>query len=429
MSYISTVLKNKLVSESGTYLGVNVFSSALTLLCLPILTAYLSPYDYGVLVTLQLVLSTLSILVSVNTPGALARAFYKYERDELNAYIVSLLFISLASCCLLLLLTISLLQWKLVLGRGFELWIFSLIILSLFETWSKLLLTLWRVKGEPVKFAVFTVFKRLATTLLALFLIIHMGTSWQGSIISALTVGLVFGCFALYSLWPSTIRNIRKLPRLNFIYVRHALTFGLPLILHSLSGWVMNGIDRLFIAKMIGMSDVGVYSVAYQLGSIVGLIALSFNQAWSPFLFKSLKNSVDKTKVKIVKFTYLYFVLIILLAMLVSLLSFPLLNLFFGKAFETASEYIWWIAFGYAVNGMYYMVVNYIFYEEKNHFLIFLTLSSAVLNCLLNYVFIKHNGVVGAAQATTLTFLFTFLASWYIAAKVHKMPWNLRTAC
>lgn len=71
---------------------------------------------------------------------------------------------------------------------------------------------------------------------------------------------------------------------------------------------------------------------------------------------------------------------------------------------------------------MYYMVTKYISYEEKTHILSLMTLVAAATNIVLNYFLINYFGAIGAAQATTLTYLIQFIITWYLASGVHKMP-------
>ena len=71
------------------------------------------------------------------------------------------------------------------------------------------------------------------------------------------------------------------------------------------------------------------------------------------------------------------------------------------------------------------MVVNYIFYIKKTYILAWVTFASAGMNIVLNYFFIKANGAIGAAQATTITFFVQFIMVWILSAKVYKMPWKL----
>ncbi|NMA74131.1 MAG: flippase, partial [Bacteroidales bacterium] len=66
----------------------------------------------------------------------------------------------------------------------------------------------------------------------------------------------------------------------------------------------------------------------------------------------------------------------------------------------------------------------YIIYVEKTYFLAMATFLGASINIILNYFFIKKNGAIGAAQATTLTHFITFLVVWLYSAKVYPMPWK-----
>jgi len=38
---------------------------------------------------------------------------------------------------------------------------------------------------------------------------------------------------------------------------------------------------------------------------------------------------------------------------------------------------------------------------------------------------IKTNGVISAAQATTITFFIQFILTFILSSKVYKMPWNV----
>jgi O-antigen/teichoic acid export membrane protein len=153
------------------------------------------------------------------------------------------------------------------------------------------------------------------------------------------------------------------------------------------------------------------------------LIQDSFNKAWVPWLFAQLKKGNENNKKRIVKITYIYFGAIILLALLLSATAPWFLNFFVGEEFKEAGKYVFWIAIGYAFNGMYKLVGNYIFYAEKTKYLAWITFLTAILNIIFTYLLIKLNGPVGAAQATALAFFISFVLTWILSSKVYKMPW------
>ena len=49
--------------------------------------------------------------------------------------------------------------------------------------------------------------------------------------------------------------------------------------------FVINQSDRLFLAKMVSVEEMGIYSVGYQVGTIVLILVTAFSNFFSPFLF------------------------------------------------------------------------------------------------------------------------------------------------
>jgi O-antigen/teichoic acid export membrane protein len=254
---------------------------------------------------------------------------------------------------------------------------------------------------------------------LAIFLIVGLDYGWEGRVIGKVSAVVLFGISAVSILW---YNNLIKF-QIVYEYLKHALSYGIPLIPHVLSGFMITMIDRVFITNMVGISETGIYTVGYQVGMIIGVLAGSFNKAWAPWLFEKLNEGKRETKIKIVKFTYGYFIVIIGLALLLSFLAPWFMKFLVGESFFGATSYIIWVAIGYSFNGMYMMVTNYIFYEEKTYLLSCMTFIAAGINILLNYFLINAYGAIGAAQATTITFFIQFLLTWYLASRVHKMPW------
>jgi O-antigen/teichoic acid export membrane protein len=175
---------------------------------------------------------------------------------------------------------------------------------------------------------------------------------------------------------------------------------------------------------MVGIADTGLYTVGYQIGAIIGLAGVAFNQAYVPWLFRKLNMNSGQDKIKIVKFTYLYFFVIVSTAVILGALAPFLMRVLVGAQFQGSSMYVIWIALGYAFDGMYYMVVNYIFYAEKTHLLAIVTFMGTIINIVFNYFFIRWSGAVGAAQATSLMYLLSFLFVWFLSSKVYPMPWR-----
>jgi len=301
-----------------------------------------------------------------------------------------------------------------------ENWIPFIVIIALCQSIYLINISLWQVEQKSLPYGLFQISRTILNVSLSLIFVVLLCWGWQGRLLGVIITSVVFGLISIFVICK---REYIKFS-FNKKYIKDALFFGIPLIPASIGGWIITGIDRIFINSMVGVAATGIYTVGYQVGMIIGLLAHSFNLAWSPFLFEKLKENNYFTKVKIVKFTYLYNITIIILALILSFVAPYFLKYFISEKFYFAYKYVFWIALSQAFAGMYFMVVNYIYYAKKTYILAWITLFSAGINIILNYFFIKVNGALGAAQATTITYFLQFIMVWILSAKVYRMPWG-----
>lgn len=417
----SHIFKHKLFKNTFIYTGTNVINKAIPFFLLPVMTRYLNPTDYGIVTTFNVLLAVMVVFVGLSMHGAINVNFFKLNKEELKVYIGNVIFILFTIFILVYIITYVLKSPLSLFTKFSEKWIPNIAIFALFQSFFTVTIGLWQVEQKPLPYGLFQVSRTILNVSLSLIFVVLLGWGWQGRLLGIIVTSIAFGLLSIFVIYKR--RHIKL--SFNKKYIKDALFFGIPLIPHALGGWIITGIDRIFINSMVNIAATGLYSVGYQVGMIIGLLAQSFNLAWSPFLFEKLKENNYSTKLKIVKFTYLYDVGIILLALALSFIAPYFLKFFVSENFYFAYKYVLWIALGYAFQGMYFMVVNYIFYVKKTYILAWVTFSSAGINIVLNYFFIKANGAIGAAHATTITFFIQFVMVWILSAKVYKMPWKI----
>lgn len=414
--YNHNIIKNTFI-----YIFSNALGKGIPFLLLPILTRYLSPSDYGRIATFQIVLAFMVVFVGLNSNGAVMVNFFKMKKQELGIYIGNVFFLIFINF-----IFISGLVY--VLGFTFsnlvkfpKLWLFILVFVALGQVIISLNLVLWQAEQKPFSYGFFNVSKMLTNVTLSLFFIVLLGWKWQGRLLGITVASFIFSFIGIFVLYKRKYISFS----FNKEHIKDMLFFGIPLIPHALGGWIMTGIDRLFINSMVNVTATGIYTVGYQVGMIIGVLATSFNIAWTPFLFEKLKENNYSTKIRIVKYTYLYCICLIGLAVFIGVVSSNLLGFLVDKAYYGASKYVIWIAMGYAFEGIYLVIGNYIFFVKKTYLLSIITFFSAILNLGLNYILINKNGALGAAQATCLTYFVFCIFTWVLSAKVYKMPWRL----
>jgi len=414
--------KSILFKNTFIYTLLQIFNKGIPLLLLPILTRYLTPEDYGMIATFSTFVGGIAIFVGLSMSGAVGVSFFHLERSELKLYIGNVFNILLLSAFFITLIIIIFEPYILEKLQLPKIWIYVAIIVAFMQMLTAINLTLWRSEQKAKPFAFYEISQTLFNIVLSLFFIIILDYGWEGRILGSSLAMIFFGILSMVFLY--------KRDYLIFNYslndIKSALHFGIPLIPHQMALWMRSGVDILFITSIVGVSATGLYTVGFQFGIVIGIFANAFNNAFSPYLYEKLKNITQKGKQDLVKFTYIYFVGILVFAMLLSTLFVWLIDVFLPNKFHGASEYVYLISFAYAFHGMYLMVVNYIFYAKKNHFLSMITLFTSIFHVMVSYVLIYYIGAIGAAYASILSFILTFILVWRISAKVVPMPWNFK---
>jgi O-antigen/teichoic acid export membrane protein len=419
MYLFKKIFNSSLVRSSGTYTISTVVNSAIPFLLLPVLTRYLSPKDYGIIAMFHVCLSIMTIFIGLNLHGAIGREYIEKEEIDYPNFITNCLYILVISSITNGLL-IYLFSHQLSTVTNFPSdWFWAIWVVSFCQSIILILLTLFQMQTMALAYGLIQICLTICNVGLTIWFVVLLRMNWQGRIQGAVIANIIFFVIGIYIL----IKKNWIKKGVNKIFIKKALSFSLPLVPHALGGWTISITDRVLITNLAGLDSTGVYVVGAQIGMLILIIQDAFNRAWVPWLFERLKKNDHQQKITIVKITYFYNAVLIILALLIAIISPWLLSFLVGKNFITATDYILWIAIGYAFNGMYKMVANYIFYAKKTHILAWLTFFTAISNIIISYLLIIKNGPVGAAQGTMFAFFMTFLLTWILSAKVYDMPW------
>lgn len=389
------------------------------LFLLPILTRKLSTEEYGIISLFNTFISLASPFVGLELYRAYVRACFNKEMFCPPTYAGTIIIvISINSVALL---SATLLMRYVFFNAISYFLILSVYITTLSASLMHISTSNFQVNNDLCRYGFLVNGQSFTDMTFAILLVAFLNMGWQGRLVSKIISSCTFAVIGICIL----IKTKRVLFRFDKLYLRHSLFYSLPLVPHAFASVINSSIDRLFISKMLGIDQVGLYAIGYQFGAVIYIIASSFNKAYLPWLFNALNKRNVASDRKIVKFTYLYMIFILLASISLSIITPYVMHYFLGEAFRCSSIYVFWVSLGYSFHGMYYAMSNFIFYSEKTKFILFSTITGAVLNIVLNYFLINKNGAIGAAQATALTYFLVFFFAWIVSAHVYPMPWNL----
>jgi O-antigen/teichoic acid export membrane protein len=411
----------KLLKTFSLYTFVGFFNAGISFLVLPILTRYLSPADYGIIALINTYVTILMPILGLSTSSLIGVEYYN---NKLSKKEFKVLFSSIRLIPLLTLLPLILIFA--VGGKALA----ELMELPIKAYWLVLPLTLFALYQDNFKsflviskrvylFSITTLGKIGIEIPLTIFLIVYAGMNWDGRIYGWLITIVFFTLISVYyyKKWDLLSLNFNK------AYIYQAIAFGAPLILHQIGKFIINQSDRIFLAKMISVEEMGIYSVGYQVGMVILIVVTAFSNFYSPFLYERLHKGGEKGKNEIIKVSYVFAIGILTILILVTALSPLLFKYFIDKRYVGAVKYVFWVGLGYIFWGVYILFTGYIFFLKKSKILGYIAIINIVLNIVFNYVFIKNFGAIGAAYATCLSFLLVAIIIGLLAQRLYPMPW------
>ena len=218
--------------------------------------------------------------------------------------------------------------------------------------------------------------------------------------------------------------------------------YSIPCVISLLVGALYNIVDQIFIANASYLGSYGnaantvvfpLTVVALALAVMIGdgscaFVSISLGRQEPGMARQSVANAVVMTLVSSLVLTAVYL-----------LFPWQIVALFGGtvneETFRYSMEYFFYIALGIPFY-MFGQAMNPIIRADGSpRFAMVSTMAGAVINIILDPVFIFafRWGMMGAAVATVLGQVFTaLLALWYLAhmktIKPHKEDWRLRSA-
>lgn len=185
-------------------------------------------------------------------------------------------------------------------------------------------------------------------------------------------------------------------------YWRYALVFNIPLIPHYLSNYILSQSDRLMIGRMVGNREAAFYSIAYTISTMMTLIMTAINSSLTPYIYKAIDEEREKS---IKKVTEPVIILIAGLCILTMGFAPEVILVFAGGKYMEAVYVIPPIAASVFFIFIYSLFSNIEYFYRKTFFIAIATSISALINLVLNYIFIGIYGYYAAGYTTLICYI------------------------
>jgi O-antigen/teichoic acid export membrane protein len=409
----------KLGAQSFTYWIMVILAKVVGFILIPIYTRYLTPKDYGIIELLHLTTDIAALVIGMQINQGVFKFYHKYDSQRDRDRVISTALISMLVLGILMAVAFN------IFSRSITLLVFgSENYLGYFRLFSSIYpltlileipFALIRIKSRARLFVICNLLNFIFTISLTIIFIVYMGWGIWGVIISpAITYTLL--AIILVRRTFKEVGTYFSLPILKQI-----LRFTIPLIPASIGMFVLHFSDRYFVKHYCNLSDVGIYSLGYKFGFLLsGMVIAPFNLIWQTYMYEiAKKTNASEIYGRIV--TYFTFTLIAA-GLMISIPNNEIIQIITAPAFFKAADVIPLIALAYIFSGANTVFQTGLLVKSRSHWIGGITFLTAVLNLIMNYFCISAFGIMGAALATTTSFLFMAI----ITALVSLMAYPIK---
>ncbi len=404
----------KLFSDVAIYSSGNLLVKGLSLISAPIFTRIFDPAQYGAWGVINVMVAFMTGILLLGGDNAYTRYFFQCESEEEKQTLTATWFAFLAIWGVVAVLAVlpfsaTLADWMLGTEGYRAAWVIGLVSSPL-AMMNLILAQALRNRFRAKAFTLLNFITAALTIGLAVLFVLVFNLGVAGALLGAAVASLV--------MIPVRIWSVRDLlsRRFSFALARKMLAFGLPLVPMNIAFWLFSNADRIMLARLGSLTDVGLYTITASLTAVIMLLQNAVGHSWLPHGIKvyeedeALAADVFK-KTMIIFLAGSGFVITGFVA-----LAQEVLFILVPPVYYAAYTAIPFLATGFVFFTSAHVSVVAIMIKNKTVYIMIACWVIAVLNIGLNYLLIPRFGIAGAGAATGISYML-FAGSYALISR------------
>ena len=254
-----------------------------------------------------------------------------------------------------------------------------------------------------------TIITTILTPAISILLLQETNLRTNALILGYLIVQVIIGLiFYIYHFWKGKCFYNKE-------YWQLAAKFNIPLVPHYLSLIVLGQSDRIMIKHYCGKSDAGIYGFAYQIASAINVLISAINGSRVPWTYEQLKDRIyDRLK----KITNILVLMMAGIVLIIALISPEIIKILGTSDYQVAVYVIPVVTLGVYYTFVYDIYASIEFYYGATKYVMYASVVGAVLNLILNMIFIQLYGFIAAAYTTLICYLVFMIMHYLFSRRV-----------
>ena len=417
-------ITKKLFSASATIAMAGIVARSLSIISAPILTKLLGPESYGIIAllgtftSLGTMLAILGSDLSYNRYGCTGR-----PQEDLSVEIFCWRFILLTSVSITLIFIGA--DWlgfnsQLTIQKG----LLSLTGLSVFfSVLGAMSQTRNQIQAGYTKIAITTLIAALVSTATNIFLAKYWRPdAW------AMMVGSTAGLIVTFiMLGIPKLRALATKSGLSRAKRRELISFGfMGAAISAPLYWIISTSDRWFIDAYQDHKSVGIYGFTYNIAIIGQMLNSAFVVAWRTESVRNYEAIPQDAPRTLGRLWSRFVVQMALTWLVVTAAGGDIIRLLADRQFHDGVIFVPWIAGGVFFYGVSHLASTGLLLKKNMRPFTLWYLICAVISVMLNFIFVRALGVVGAAIVQCITFGIAAVGIMWTAQKIYPLIIDFR---
>ncbi len=380
------------------FLVCGFLQKGIAFLTTPLFTRVMTEEAYGTYTIFNSWMNVITVICSLNlAAGVFTKGLVKNEEDQ-DRFTSSLL--GLSTTCISAFFIVYLLLHKFI--NPLVSFSTPIMIAMFLDIWATSCYQFWinkeRANYKYVKLIIVTLLYVILSPVVGLICVVYLPENLQaeGRIFSIVGVGLILFSILFFAMMKRGKQFYHK------EYWKYALVFNLPLLPHYLSQILLNQSDRLMIDAYWGASMAAYYSVAHSLALIMQIFNTAVSGSMTPWMYRSIKSGQVK---KIGAASYTVLICIAVMNFCLIAVAPEIMRIIAPASYASAVWCIPPLAISVYFMFLYSLFAVFEFYYEKTKFIMIASVGGAVVNIILNAIFIPRFGYIAAAYTTAVCYI------------------------
>lgn len=401
MNKSDRLLKNTII------IGIGVLcTKMISFLMIPLYTAWLSPAQYG---DYDLLVSYMTLFVPIITLE-LEQAVFRFslkEKDDAKIFFGTAAIVTIVNMVLADIIAIIILN-------GSEC---RFAFIAYFNAYSLYVVIFEYLRGiKKLKdYSLYNIIISILIVGLNFLFVPYLKMNVSGLIYSFAGAYLIVDIIVIIReklLFSKTNKSVDK----NIL--KKMLSYSLPMIPNGISWWITNVSDRTIIKYSIGEYYNGLYAISCKIPTIISLLFSVFNLSWQQSAIENYDDK-DRNAFYLKTFNYLIPLLFYGGMLIITMLPFAFkyfINANYNDAIINVPILVLaaiFLCFAQFFNGL-------LLAKKETKKIGLSTTIAAVLNVIINILFMKKYGVIVAGISTLISYAFLFIYRYALFIKVFK---------